>query len=125
MNIEHLELGKAGEQKAQAYLEKLGYTLVECNYRVPFGEVDLIMRDQETLVFVEVRTKTDLDHGHPLETITPAKKQKLVKAAMAYLKKHGQYDVLCRFDVMAMIPQTRSDWDIEHIPNAFEVQRFT
>ena len=125
MFLDPKELGEEGEVQARHYLERKGYRWVKSNFWKPFGEIDIIMRDGPTLVFVEVRTKTDDDFIHPLETITPAKQSKIIRAAMAYLKEEGLYDTDCRFDVMSMIPLTPLDWEIEHIENAFEVSNFS
>ena len=125
MEEKDFDLGQAGEEEAARYLNGLGLDILERNFRLPFGELDIIARHKDTLVFVEVRTKTTAEHGHPLETITSGKKHKIVKTAMGYLKKTGQYDTLARFDVVALIPLAQGGWEIEHIPNAFEVEQFS
>ena len=125
MKPKHLQLGQAGEDEAVRYLLKKGMEILERNFKAPFGEIDIIAKEEDMLIFAEVRTKTDPEQGHPLESITSTKKQRIVKTAMAYLKKTAQYDSLSRFDVLAMTPQAKEGWDIEHIESAFEVSQFS
>ena len=85
MTRERLDLGKFGEKLAMKKIKRLGYRCIERNYRCPLGEVDIIARDGDCLVFVEVRTKTNKDFGRPEESITEAKKRRLVATALNYL----------------------------------------
>lgn len=95
--------GTGYERKAGAYLESLGYKIVTYNYRCKMGEIDLIARDGEYLVFVEVKYRTTDISGYPAEAVD-ARKQKIIgKCAMHFLMKQGICDIPCRFDVVAIV----------------------
>lgn len=96
------QLGAFGEQVAKDHLEKHGYEIVQCNYRCSIGEIDIVARDGDYLVFVEVRTKRDRQFGSPEESITLAKKTKLVELAETYLQEHQDSSELWRIDVVAV-----------------------
>ena len=83
-------------------LEKLGYTVVERRYRTRFGEIDVIANDQGTVVFVEVKTKTDCTFSDPVESVTKQKQRRLVSMAEQYVAYHRLDDTPCRFDVVAI-----------------------
>jgi putative endonuclease len=112
------QLGGEAEQLAAAYLDQQGLKLVASNYHCRFGEIDLIMRDGKTLVFVEVRLRSNANFGGAAMSITAAKRQKLVRTAEHYLQKHGE--AACRFDAVLM--NAASMQGIEWIKNAFEAQ---
>lgn len=81
--------GARGEQVARAYLEQKGLHWVSSNYKAKVGEIDLIMKDAEQWVFVEVKYRSQQDYGSALQTFTPQKKRKVVKTAMCYLQHQG------------------------------------
>ena len=111
--------GQLAEQDARAYLEQQGLTWLESNFRCLQGEIDLIMRDQEALVFVEVRYRSDPNFGQSIETISRQKQNRLIKAAEHYLlKKHWVDQYPCRFDVIGLSADGETNW----IQNAFEVK---
>ncbi|WNL40353.1 YraN family protein [Halomonas sp. PAMB 3232] len=93
--------GAATEQLAARWLEERGLTLVSANYQIKGGELDLIMRDGDTLVFVEVKHRATTRSGHPLETITLQKQRRLIRAASLYLA-HTAVSTPCRFDILAI-----------------------
>jgi putative endonuclease len=107
--------GQEWEQQALAHLKQHGLTLVEANFSCKGGEIDLIMRDGATLVFVEVRQRASAAHGGAAASITPAKVRRLVHAAQVYLKRFGTVPA-CRFDIVAIDGDTLS-W----LRNAIEV----
>lgn len=92
--------GREAENAAAAYLEKHGLRLVERNFRVRGGEIDLICRDGATLVFVEVRQRSRSDFGGAAASITPAKQRRIILAARHYLA--GKADCDCRFDCVLL-----------------------
>lgn len=95
--------GEKMEELACRYLQARGLEFIEANYQCYSGEIDLIMRDKEHIVFVEVRHRADAIHGSALESITPAKIKKLVKAATLYLQRRKWlHTVNSRFDVVAL-----------------------
>ncbi|MFO1430390.1 MAG: YraN family protein [Candidatus Competibacteraceae bacterium] len=105
-----LQAGEAAETLACRYLERQGLVLIERNYRCRTGEVDLIMRDGDCLVFVEVRSRRHSRYGTPAETVTRTKQQRICRAAAHYLLTH-HCNVPCRFDVIAILQQKQQlDW---------------
>jgi putative endonuclease len=94
-------LGQQAEKLALQYLNKQGLMLIEANYRRPFGEIDLIMQDQATLVFVEVRSRAKSHFGNAAASVTPAKQRRLTLAAQSYLSGYSRIPP-CRFDVIAI-----------------------
>lgn len=114
-----MNLGKRGENFAKTYLQGQGYRIVESNFTTPAGEIDMIARDGETLVFVEVKTRESLRYGHPFESVTIRKRRKMASAALFYLKRFNPLPP-CRFDVVS-IAETDGDFEVELIRDAFEV----
>lgn len=108
--------GKSAELLAAAHLQRNGLTLLESNYRCRFGEIDLIMRDTEEIVFVEVRLRSNASFGGAAASITRAKQQKIARAAEHYLLLHGT--AACRFDAVLLdaLAEERIHW----LKNAFE-----
>jgi putative endonuclease len=100
-NVRH-SLGKRGEDYAAQYLLDHGYALRARNWRCPVGEIDLVTEKEGRLIFVEVRTRRGDRLGTPEESITPAKRAKLIAAAQTYLDEHGQTDRDWRIDVIAI-----------------------
>ncbi len=96
------DTGILGEKLAGDFLKKQGYHIIETNYRCPEGEVDIIARHRDSLVFVEVRTKTGPEYGSPEESITAAKKERLRTVASRYLQTQKNLPDLWRIDVVAV-----------------------
>ena len=109
-------LGGEAEQLAAAFLQQQGMKLVTRNYQCRFGEIDLIMRDGKTLVFVEVRLRRNPNFGGAAMSITASKRQKLIRSAEHYLQQQGEAP--CRFDAILM--HSTSPEGIEWIKNAFD-----
>lgn len=107
--------GQLGEQQALAYLQQQGLSLVETNFNCKAGEIDLIMRERDTLVFVEVRKRDGSYRGAAADSITPAKKRRVIRAAQLYLSRFAQMPA-CRIDVV-----TIDGGALEWLPNAIEV----
>lgn len=110
--------GAAIEQIAAQWLCQRGLTLIAQNHHVKGGELDLVMRDDDILVFVEVKHRTTARYGHPLETITYQKQQRLVRAASLYLARNG-LSSSCRFDILAIIGKP-PDLDFHWVKAAFD-----
>lgn len=103
MPAKHLQLGQQAEARAHRYLRKQGLLLVTKNYRSPYGEIDLIMRQQETLVFVEVRYRRSSSFGMAAETVDWRKQKKLRATAEHYLQNNTKSrNRPCRFDVVSL-----------------------
>jgi len=112
--------GRQGERVALEFLESRGLQLLERNYRRPFGEIDLIMRERDCLVFVEVRVRRRSAFGDGFTSITAPKRKKLWRAASAYLKSHPELQKLdCRFDAVSITTDEQGVHP-EWIPGAFE-----
>jgi len=102
MTFERQRLGRLGEDLARVELERLGYQILERRFRSRFGEIDLIAQDAGTVVFVEVKTKTDGRFGDPAEMVTSQKQRRLVSMAEEYVTAHRLHETPCRFDVVAV-----------------------
>ena len=115
------EVGKLGEKIARKFLKKRGYRIREVGFRCPRGEIDIIAQQKDYLVFVEVRTKSNLDFGTPEESITQAKKKKLIALALTYTNTHQNLPTLWRIDVVAIELDDKGKLKrIELIENAIE-----
>jgi putative endonuclease len=114
-------LGVEAETVAANYLQHQGLSLVATNYSCRYGEIDLIMRDGKTLVFVEVRMRSNSSFGGAGTSITASKQLKLSRTAEYYLQQHGDISnsAACRFDAILMQKPTMQD--IEWVRNAFDV----
>lgn len=114
------ELGNSGEDTALRYLREQGLELVARNFRCKFGEIDLIMRDNAQLIFVEVRWRSDGSHGGAAASVTAIKQRRLRRTAQAYLQSKYRHLPRCRFDLLAIdgVPEQggRIQWlqDIIH-----------
>ncbi len=110
--------GNIGEVLAENFLKKKGYLVLERNFSTKIGEIDLICKDKDYIVFVEVKTRTSNRFGYPREAINFAKQQKVRKTAQIYLKKKHLYDVDCRFDCIEVLGD-KEECEIEHYIDAF------
>lgn len=109
------EQGRLGEQEALAYLQKRGLILLETNFNCKAGEIDLVMRERDTVVFVEVRKRNGRRKGAAADSITPAKQRRIICAAQLYLSRFARMPA-CRIDVVTI------DGDaLEWLPGAIEV----
>ncbi len=120
MSEERLALGRQGEELAASHLKQLGMTILDRNYRQKIGEIDIIARDGECLVFVEVKTRKSTRFGAPAEAVTLKKQQQISRTAMVYLSRKQLPDCPIRFDVAAVLLPDQGRPTIELIKNAFE-----
>lgn len=112
--------GKKNEELAIGFLKRLGYRVLERNFRTPMGEVDIVAKDGDTLVFVEVKARRSERYGHPKFAVTATKQRHLSIAALSYLKKTGNSGTRARFDVITV--RYAGDMPmIEHFQNAFDL----
>lgn len=118
------ESGKLGEQLACSALKKKGYKIIETNYRCRQGEIDIVARQKNCLIFIEVRTKTSNAYGSPEESITAQKQRRLISTAMDYLSSHQDLPENWCIDFVAveLDPLTNKATRIEIIENAVELQ---
>lgn len=113
------ELGRRGESLAVDYLAEAGMTLVERNWRCQQGEIDIVLRDGDETVFVEVKTRSSAAFGHPLEAITATKLARLRRLAGAWCEAHpGQYRRI-RIDAVAIVAPAFGGVLIEHLRRVF------
>ncbi len=126
-------IGLRGEQEAVRYLRKRGYKIIAHRERILRGDIDIVALDKRTVVFVEVRSKTSTEHGHPAETIDARKKQRICMLANAYIQQHRLEAYSFRLDVVTVLfsnsKEVQNRWlfwhsddspIIEHFQNAFE-----
>lgn len=114
-------LGDSGEAQAARFLRKQGYRILDRNHRNRVGELDLIARDRDRLVFVEVKTRSSKQAGHPAEAVDRTKQRQIVRTALAYLHERQLLESPVRFDVIAVLNDPDSKQvRIEHYQNAFE-----
>jgi putative endonuclease len=114
------KFGQEGEALAARYLKKNGYRIIEKNYRTKLGEIDIIAKDKDTLVFVEVKSRRSWQFGNPKAAVTPRKQRKISMVALHYLKSTHRTNVSARFDV-ATVTITHDKPQIEIIKNAFDL----
>ena len=114
-----MNLGERGEGLAVGFLLENGYKIITKNFRTRIGEIDIIARDNKTLVFVEVKTRESLEYGRPFESVNKHKRRKIANVALLYLKKLREIPP-CRFDVVSVYyDQGRPEFEL--IKDAFEV----
>ena len=102
MTMERQALGKAGEDRAVEELERRGYAILARRYRTRHGEIDIVARDGETTVFVEVKARLTAEFGTAAAAVTAVKQRRLVRMAVDYLARHRLAGRPCRFDVVAI-----------------------
>jgi len=120
MTKERIILGKIGEDLARQRLKDLGYRIIKVNYTCALGEIDLIARDGDVLVFVEIKTRKKKSLGLAKEAVTKKKQVKLSKVALAYMKYNNLWGSKARFDVVA-VGVSEGKKEIEIIKDAFEL----
>jgi putative endonuclease len=116
-----LAIGQRAEAMAATYLEEHGYTVVARNWRRPEGELDLVVAREGLCVFVEVRSRTGVERGHPLETVTASKRARVLRAARLYLDEEKPPAAVFRFDVVGVtFSLDDTPPEIVHIEDAFQ-----
>lgn len=114
-------IAKIGEKLAVQHLKTQGYQILAENYRFQRGEIDIIAKYEERIVFVEVKTRRSLKYGLPQSAVTEQKQRQISKIALAYLQEHDLIDTSCRFDVIAIqLTRHLELLRIEQIKSAFE-----
>ena len=122
---ENHQKGSRGENAAAKFLEQKGYRIVERNYTRPGGEIDLIARKGELVVFAEVKLRRDVSHGMPMEAVGKGKQRRIIQTAKLYAAEHDLFDCPMRFDVVEVVVDSRNRLWVRHIPGAFmEDRRF-
>jgi putative endonuclease len=116
------ELGDRSEQLAARYLRRQGLRILEMNHRCQLGEIDIVAKEGETVVFVEVKSKTSRERGRPEEMITAAKRRKLTDLASAYLGRRGRRRGSARFDVVTILWGPGGEKTLKYYRNAFDAE---
>ena len=117
---QHLRLGTRGEKLACQFLRRNGYKILYRNFRGRTGgEIDLVCRDRDTLVFVEVKTRTREDFGRPFEAVDRNKQKRISRGGLAWLRLLDDPDILFRFDVVEVVITEGAEPRIELLRNAF------
>lgn len=120
--IKPKDIGKKGEKYAVRFLRKKGYQIKERNYRFGKCEIDIIAQDGNTIVFVEVKSRTSDEYGTPQEAVDKRKQQQITKVAFNYIQSLSNTQLNGRFDVIAVLFNRKSrSPQIEHLENAFQI----
>jgi putative endonuclease len=114
-------LGKIGEQAVAKFLKKYGYKILAQNYRCKLGEIDIIAKDGQVLVFIEVKTRSGTSYGSPAAAVTIRKQRQISKAAQCYLAEHSLFESPARFDVVSVLCDHNNNHHFDHINNAFDL----
>ena len=119
--LRHESFGTRGEHAAERYLAGLSYRVLRRQHRNSGGELDLIALDGDTVVFVEVKTRSGVTHGQPIEAVNAEKQRRMTRAALVFLKRENWLERRSRFDVIAVVwADATSAPQITHYRNAFE-----
>ena len=113
------EIGQRGEDLARVHLEKKGLKFLTANWSCQMGEIDLVMKDGETIVFVEVKLRSSASHGEGVDIVGWQKQQKLIRTAKQYQQKEDYWGDV-RFDVISILDQGDDENTLEHLEHAFE-----
>jgi len=113
-------LGRKGEEVAVDFLKKQGYRIIKRNYRCRAGEIDIVVKEGSSLVFVEVKSRRSTHFGLPEEAVSYEKRRHLTTVALGYLTHHRIKETKCRFDVVSVLMNENGVKEIRLIKNAFE-----
>lgn len=120
---EHLRRGVLGEAAARRHLEQAGLKFLVANYRSARGEIDLVFRDADCLVFVEVKTRSSEDWTRPAAAVNARKRRLLSQTALDYLKQLKQPQVRFRFDIVEVLLADGAVREVRHLPNTFTLEK--
>jgi putative endonuclease len=119
----HLLHGELGEREARRHLRKKGLKFLTANFRSGRGEIDLICRDQDCLVFVEVKTRSSEEWVRPAAAVDKERRQRLTRAALDYLRLVRNPKVKVRFDIVEVLLSDGAVSEVRHLPNTFAMER--
>src|SRR5438105_4442745 len=121
---EHLEHGRIGERAAKKHLQKLGFKFLMANFGIPGkGEIDLIFREADCLLFVEVKTRSSEEWTRPAAAVDEERRGRLTRAALDYLRLLKNPQVKVRFDIVEVLLENGSVREVRHLPNTFAMER--
>lgn len=122
MPTRRIQLGQRGEAMARRFLQKRGYSILESNYRCPYGEIDIVARDRDQTVFVEVRTRLSTAYGTPEESLTPTKQRHMLATSQEYLQRHEMGEADCRIDLVSIrLGAGSREPRIDHLQHAVQL----
>lgn len=113
------QLGREGERLAERFLKQRGLKTIARHFSTPVGELDLIMRDGDTVVFAEVKTRRDRKYADPQDAVRADKQRRMTRAARWFIHRKRWDDKPCRFDIVAVTRSPDGEAEIEHFPDAF------
>lgn len=119
----HLRHGELGERAAKKQLKRQGLKFLTANFRTPRGEIDLIFRDGDCLVFVEVKTRSSEEWARPAAAVNAERRRRLTRAALDYLRLLRNPPVKLRFDIVEVLLQDSAVREVRHLPNTFAMER--
>ncbi len=120
---QHLRYGELGERAAKKHLKRLGLKFLTANFRTPRGEIDLIFRDDDCLVFVEVKTRSSEEWTRPAAAVNAERRRRLTRAALDYLHRLRNPQVKVRFDIVEVLLADGVVREVRHLPNTFAMER--
>ena len=119
----NLRRGALGEAAAKKQLRRLGLKFLTANFRSSRGEIDLVFRDDDCLVFVEVKTRSSEEWTRPAAAVDKERRQRLTRAALDYLRLLKNPEVKVRFDIVEVLLQNGAVHEVRHLPNTFPMER--
>lgn len=120
---EHLRRGRIGERAAKKHLRGAGLKFLTANFRSERGEVDLVFRERDCLVFVEVKSRSSEEWGRPSSAVDRERRQRLTRTALDYLRLLHNPPVKLRFDIVEVLLEDGDVREVRHLPNAFPMER--
>ena len=118
----HLRHGELGERAAKKHLKLRGLKFLTANFRTPRGEIDLVFRDRDCLVFVEVKTRSSEEWARPAAAVNKERRQRLTRAGLDYLRRLKNPPVKIRFDIVEVLLLDGAVREVRHLPNAFAME---
>lgn len=118
---EHLRLGEWGERVAKRHLKSMGLKFLTANFKTKRGELDLVFRDGDCLVFVEVKTRSSEDWSRPASAVNAEKRRRICRVALDYLRLLSVPAVKFRFDIVEVLAAADSVREVRHLPGAFQL----
>ena len=120
---EHLRHGELGERAAKSFLKRKGLKFLTANFRSERGEIDLVFRDADCLVFIEVKTRSSEDRVRPARAVDARKRRLLSQTALDYLRLLDNPPVKIRFDIVEVLLEQGAVREVRHLPNTFQMSR--
>jgi len=119
----HLVHGELGERAAKRYLKKRGLKFLTANFRTDRGEIDLVMRDKDCLVFVEVKARSSEEWTRPAAAVDATRRRRLTRCGLDYLRLLKHPAVKVRFDIVEVLLEKSAVREVRHLPNSFAMER--